>query len=76
MFLKSCKPNWFSAVSFDAGTMSLLVFVLRLPVSSLFGRTSSRVVSCGLLCASALGVAHAIRPENNKSPEEHMRWIG
>ena len=76
MFLKSCKPSLFSAVSFDAGAISFLAFVVGLPVSSVFGRTSSRVASCELLCASALGVAHAIRPENNKSPKEQTRWTG
>lgn len=76
MFFKSCKPSLFSAVSFDAVAISFLAFVLGLPVSSAFGRTSSRVVSCELLCASALGVAQAVRPENNKSPKEQTRWTG
>src|SRR6266446_1072089 len=64
MFLKSWEPSLFSAVSFDA--ISFLAFILGLSVYSVCGRTSSRVVSCELLCASVLGVAHATGPRTTR----------
>src|SRR5882724_7295020 len=73
MFLKSCKPSLFSAVSFDAGAISFLALVRAVPVSSVFGLGTSWAVSCAGFCASALGVLHEIRPKIKKRPKEDLR---